>query len=119
LRAQISIRWKRPSSTLLVQRHQFGCTHAAASLPNRIRKGAQRVTGLRFDIEIPTCREGAFGPCGFAAPDDVIKCVRPAEPLGDGAGWAADFLWWTTTHRASAEGRAAHLHPHSNPSRIL
>jgi len=77
------------------------------------------VTGLRFDIEIPTCREGVFGRCGFAAPDDVINCVRPAEPLGDGAGWAAGFLWRTTAHRASAERRAAHFRPHSNPSRIL
>ena len=39
----------------------------------------RRVSGLRFDIEIPTCREGVFVPCGFAAPDDVIECVRLAE----------------------------------------
>ncbi len=36
----------------------------------------------RFDVEIPTCREGVFVPCGSATPDDVIKCVRLAERLG-------------------------------------
>ena len=46
----------------------------------------------RFDIEIPTCREGVFVPCGFAAPDDVIECVKLAERLGYEAVWATDFL---------------------------
>ena len=36
----------------------------------------------RFDVEILTCREGVFVPCGSATPDDVIKCVRLAERLG-------------------------------------
>ena len=48
--------------------------------------------GVRFDIEIPTCREGVFVPCGFAGPDDVIECVKLAERLGYEAVWATDFL---------------------------
>ena len=50
------------------------------------------MSGLRFDVEIPTCREGVFVPCGFAEPDDVIECVRLAERLGYEAVWATDFL---------------------------
>ena len=50
------------------------------------------MSGLRFDIEIPTCREGVFVPCGFAEPDDVIECVKLAERLGYDAVWATDFL---------------------------
>lgn len=46
----------------------------------------------RFDVEIPTCREGVFVPCGFAGPDDVIECVRLAERLGYEAVWATDFV---------------------------
>ena len=52
----------------------------------------QRVNGVRFDIEIPTCREGVFVPCGFAVPDEIIECVRLAERLGYEAVWATDFL---------------------------
>ena len=50
------------------------------------------MSGVRFDIEIPTCREGVFVPCGFAEPDDVIECVKLAERLGYEAVWATDFL---------------------------
>ena len=50
------------------------------------------MSGLRFDIEIPTCREGVFVPCGFANPDEVIECVKLAERLGYEAVWATDFL---------------------------
>ena len=50
------------------------------------------MSALRFDIEIPTCREGVFVPCGFATPDDVVECVRLAERLGYEAVWATDFL---------------------------
>ena len=50
------------------------------------------MSAVRFDIEIPTCREGVFVPCGFAAPDDVIECVKLAERLGYEAVWATDFL---------------------------
>ena len=50
------------------------------------------MSGLRFDIEIPTCREGVFVPCGFAEPEDVIECVKLAERLGYESVWATDFL---------------------------
>ena len=50
------------------------------------------MSGPRFDIEIPTCREGVFVPCGFVGPDDVIECVKLAERLGYEAVWATDFL---------------------------
>ena len=47
---------------------------------------------LRFDVEIPTCREGVFVPCGFAGPDEIVECVKLAERLGYEAVWATDFL---------------------------
>ena len=50
------------------------------------------MSGTRFDIEIPTCREGVFVPCGFADPDEIIECVKLAERLGYEAVWATDFL---------------------------
>ena len=50
------------------------------------------MSGLRFDIEIPTCREGVFVPCGFAGPEGVIECVKLAERLGYESVWATDFL---------------------------
>ena len=50
------------------------------------------MSGPRFDVEVPTCREGVFVPCGFAGPDDVIECIRFAERLGYEAVWATDFV---------------------------
>jgi len=69
------------------------------------------VSGLRFDIEIPTCREGVFVPCGFAAPDDVIECVRLAERLGYEAVWATDFLTPTPESGVSAAERPSWYEP--------
>jgi probable F420-dependent oxidoreductase len=63
------------------------------------------VDGLRFDIEIPTCREGVFVPCGFAGPDDVIECVKLAERLGYEAVWATDFLTPTSESGVRATER--------------
>ena len=63
------------------------------------------MSGLRFDVEIPTCREGVFVPCGFAEPDEVIECVRLAERLGYEAVWATDFL---TPTPESGVGAAEH-----------
>ena len=63
------------------------------------------MSGARFDIEIPTCREGVFVPCGFAAPDDVIECVKLAERLGYEAVWATDFLTPTPESGVSAAER--------------
>ena len=61
--------------------------------------------GVRFDIEIPTCREGVFVPCGFAGPDDVIECVKLAERLGYEAVWATDFLTPTSESGVRATER--------------
>ena len=66
---------------------------------------------VRFDIEIPTCREGVFVPCGFAAPDDVIECVRLAERLGYEAVWATDFLTPTAESGVSATERPSWYEP--------
>ena len=71
----------------------------------------QRVSGVRFDIEIPTCREGVFVPCGFAAPDDVIECVRLAERLGYEAVWATDFLTPTPESGVGATERPSWYEP--------
>ena len=71
----------------------------------------QRVNGVRFDIEIPTCREGVFVPCGFAAPDEIIECVRLAERLGYEAVWATDFLTPTPESGVRAAERPSWYEP--------
>ena len=75
------------------------------------RERTQPVSGARFDVEIPTCREGVFVPCGFAAPDDVIECVRLAERLGYEAVWATDFLTPTPESGVSAAERPSWYEP--------
>ena len=47
---------------------------------------------LRFDIEIPTCREGIFVPVRFAGPEGIAQTVLRAEEWGFNAVWATDFL---------------------------
>ena len=47
---------------------------------------------MKFDIEIPTCREGVFAPIGFAGPEDIVGAAEEAERLGFDAVWATDFL---------------------------
>ena len=69
------------------------------------------MNGARFDVEIPTCREGVFVPCGFAGPDDVIECVRLAERLGYEAVWATDFLTPTPESGTSAAERPSWYEP--------
>ena len=69
------------------------------------------VSRLRFDVEIPTCREGVFVPCGFARPDDVVECVRLAERLGYEAVWATDFLTPVPESGVGAAERPAWYEP--------
>ena len=69
------------------------------------------MSGIRFDIEIPTCREGVFVPCGFAAPDEVVECVKLAERLGYEAVWATDFLSPTPESGVSAGERPSWYEP--------
>ena len=69
------------------------------------------MSAVRFDIEIPTCREGVFVPCGFAAPDDVIECVKLAERLGYEAVWATDFLTPTPESGVRATERPSWYEP--------
>ena len=69
------------------------------------------MSGARFDIEIPTCREGVFVPCGFATPEDVIECVRLAERLGYEAVWATDFLTPTPESGVHATERPSWYEP--------
>ena len=69
------------------------------------------MSAVRFDIEIPTCREGVFVPCGFAAPDDVIECVKLAERLGYEAVWATDFLTPTPESGVRASERPSWYEP--------
>ena len=90
---------------MLVHRDQFGCTHAATDPPTETPERTQPVSRVRFDIEIPTCREGVFVPCGFAGPHDVIECVKLAERLGYEAVWATDFLTPTPESGVSAAER--------------
>jgi len=54
---------------------------------------------MKFDIEIPTCRDGVFVPIGFAGPADIVKTVEEAERLGFDAVWATDFLTPTPDYR--------------------
>ena len=46
----------------------------------------------RFDVEIPTCREGIFVPAPFGDAEDVARTVISAEEWGFNAVWATDFL---------------------------
>src|SRR5437879_6539688 len=71
----------------------------SASLPtfHVISKTSQQT--MKFDIEIPTCREGVFVPIGFAGPADIVKTVEAAERLGFDAVWATDFLTPTPEYR--------------------
>ena len=48
--------------------------------------------GLRFDVEIPTCREGVFVPAPFGGSEDIARTVTSAEAWGYDAVWATDFL---------------------------
>ena len=54
---------------------------------------------MKFDIEVPTCREGVFVPIGFAGPADIVATVEAAERLGFDAVWATDFLTPTPEYR--------------------
>ncbi len=47
---------------------------------------------MKFDIKIPTCREGIFVPAPFAGPEEIVKIVTTAEKLGLHAVWGTDFL---------------------------
>jgi probable F420-dependent oxidoreductase len=47
---------------------------------------------MRFDVEVPTCREGVFTPKGFAGPEEIARCCELAEQLGYDTVWATDFL---------------------------
>ena len=47
---------------------------------------------LRFDVEIPTCREGVFVPAPFGGAEDIAETVIRAEEWGFDAVWATDFL---------------------------
>ena len=69
------------------------------------------MNAARFDIEIPTCREGVFVPCGFARPDDVVECVALAERLGYEAVWATDFLTPTPESGVRAGERPSWYEP--------
>ena len=66
---------------------------------------------IRFDIEVPTCREGVFVPSGFAAPEDIIECVKLAERLGYDAVWATDFMTPTPESGVPAEERPCWYEP--------
>ena len=69
------------------------------------------MSAVRFDIEIPTCREGVFVPCGFAAPEEVVECVKLAERLGYEAVWATDFLSPTPESGVRATERPSWYEP--------
>ena len=66
---------------------------------------------VRFDVEIPTCREGVFVPCGFATPEQIVACVCLAERLGYDAVWATDFITATPMSGVPAEERPAWYEP--------
>ena len=100
-----------PVFATLVRDHQLGCTHAATGSPVSARERTHRVSGLRFDIEIPTCREGVFVPCEFAGPDEVVECVRLAERLGYESVWATDFLTPTPESGVRAAERPSWYEP--------
>jgi probable F420-dependent oxidoreductase len=50
------------------------------------------MASVKFDIEVPTCREGVFVPVPFAGPEQIVDTVERAEALGYHAVWATDFI---------------------------
>lgn len=54
---------------------------------------------MKFDVEIPTCREGVFVPPRFAGPAEIVRTAEEAERLGYDAVWATDFLAPTPDYR--------------------
>ena len=57
----------------------------------------------RFDVEIPTCREGVFVPAPFGGAEDIARTVISAEEWGYDAVWATDFLNPTPSFGMPAE----------------
>jgi alkanesulfonate monooxygenase SsuD/methylene tetrahydromethanopterin reductase-like flavin-dependent oxidoreductase (luciferase family) len=47
---------------------------------------------MRFDVEIPNCREAIFTPAPFAGPEQIVETVVEAERLGYETVWATDFI---------------------------
>ncbi len=47
---------------------------------------------MKFDIEIPTCREGVFVPVPFTGPKGIVQTIQFAEELGYDAVWGTDFI---------------------------
>ncbi|MEE9199608.1 MAG: hypothetical protein V3U26_07425, partial [Dehalococcoidia bacterium] len=47
---------------------------------------------MKFDTEVPTCREGVFVPVPFAGPKEIVQVIQKAESLGYNAVWATDFI---------------------------
>lgn len=61
---------------------------------------------MKFDVEIPTCREGVFVPLGFAGPAEIVRTVEEAERLGYDAVWATDFLTPTPEYQIPDQSNA-------------
>ena len=47
---------------------------------------------MKFDVELPNCREGVFVPSNFATPKDIVEVAQLSETLGYDALWATDFI---------------------------
>ncbi|MDP6413187.1 MAG: TIGR03619 family F420-dependent LLM class oxidoreductase [Arenicellales bacterium] len=47
---------------------------------------------MKFDAELPNCREGVFVPQNFATPKDIVEVAQLSEKLGYHALWTTDFL---------------------------
>ncbi len=47
---------------------------------------------MKFDIGIPTSREGLFVPAPFAGPKEIVDLIRASERLGYNAAWGPDFI---------------------------
>jgi len=58
---------------------------------------------MKFDIGIPTCREGLRHPPPFAGPKEIAHSVQLAERLGYWAVWGSDFINPTPSMRIPAD----------------
>ena len=47
---------------------------------------------MKFDVELPTSREGIFVPVPFAGPKEIIRVLQESERLGFNAVWGTDFM---------------------------
>ena len=71
---------------------------------------------MRFDIELPTSREGIFVPVPFAGPKEIIRVLQESERLGFNAVWGTDFMTRTRGMGGIPDDRCKSEQPFLTPN---